>query len=251
MTQIEQVLLNIVGGILASMIFFGFFELIRKLKIRLLKKSFKIVFGNDATNDFSIVYGKMILLPCFDKDGKPVEWPYAKPDTNSRFRFSSPISFTSTKSAKYISESFVKNGDYAPKLVSDEDIRDRLDISYCALGGLNNYKTIDILESEENSFYEFRDGAIIDKEDQNKKYVIGDSYDYAIVIKAVPKLFPDRVWMAVAGLGEWGTSGASWFLSKKWEKIKKIAGDRAFGLVVRVKGLKDESAEILTYKVKK
>jgi len=251
MTPGEQILLNIVGGISASLIFFGFFELIKKLKIQLQKRNFKSVFGNDSTNDFSIVYGKMVLLPCFDKEGKPVEWPYAKPDINSRFRFSSPVSFTSTKSAKYISESFVKNGDYAPKLVSDEDIKDRLDISYCALGGLNNYKTIDILESEENSFYEFRDGAIIDKDDQNKKYVIDDSYDYALIIKVMPKLFPDRVWIAVAGLGEWGTSGASWFISKKWKEIKKIAGNKDFGLIIRVKGGKDESGEIFSYKIMK
>jgi len=37
------------------------------------------------------------------------------------------------------------------------------------------------------------------------------------------------VWIAVAGLGEWGTSGAAWFLSKNWKKIKKWQIANLFG----------------------
>jgi hypothetical protein len=40
----------------------------------------------------------------------------------------------------------------------------------------------------------------------------------ASCLKIIPKSFPNRVWIAVAGLGEWGTSGAAWFLSKNWKK---------------------------------
>lgn len=247
----EQIILNIVGGILASLIFFAIFEFCKWLKKRYIRRSYKQIFGKDAIGDFNIVYGKMILLPSYDKNGKPVEWPYAKPDTTSKFRFSSPVSFTATKSAKYISESFGKNIGYAPKLISDEDIRDKLDISYCALGGFNNYKTIDILESEENSFFEITRAGIVDKENADNRFIIDEAHDYAIILKVVPKSFPNRVWITVAGLGEWGTSGASWYLSRNWKKIKKIAKNRPFGLVIKVRAGKDESADIIYNKVKK
>lgn len=250
--QMEQIILNIVGGFFASLIFFTIFELCKWLKKRYRRRSFKQIFGEDSQSDFNIVYGKMILLPSYDKNGKPLEWPYAKPGIPGRFRFSSPVSFTATKSAKYISESFGKNIGYAAKLISDEDIKDKLDISYCSLGGFNNYKTIDILESEENSFFKItKDGIIVDKENAENKFANDGIHDYAVIIKVVPKSFSNRVWIAVAGLGEWGTSGASWYLSRNWKKIKKISKNKPFGLVIKVKGGKDESAKIEYYKVNK
>lgn len=249
-SQIGQIILNIVGGVLAALIFFAIFELCKRLKKRYTRRSFKQIFGKDAMDDFNIVYGKMILLPSYDKNGKPLEWPYTKPGMTGKFRFSSPVSFTATKSAKYISESFGKNIGYAPKLISDEDIRDKLDISYCSLGGYNNYKTIDVLESEENSFFKITKDGIIDKENADNRFNVDGSYDYAIILKVIPKSFPNRVWIAVAGLGEWGTSGASWYLSRNWNKIKKIAGNKPFGLVIKVKAGKDESAHIIYSNVK-
>ncbi len=249
--QGEQIILNIIGGFLASLIFFAIFELCKWLRKCYIKRSFKHVFGKNAVDNFSIVYGKMILRQSYDEKGKPLEWPYAKPGTTNLFRISSPVSFTATKSAKYISESFGKNTGYAPKLISDEDIKEKLDISYCSIGGYNNYKTIDILESEENHFFKITKDSIVDKEDINKIYNINGTHDYAVIIKLVPKSFPNRVWIAVAGLGEWGTSGASWYLSRNWKKIKKIAKNKPFGLVIKVKGGKDESAKIVYYKMKK
>jgi hypothetical protein len=252
--QIEQIILNIIGGFLASLIFFAIFEFFKWCRRRYFKRGFKQVFGKDAFDDFNIVYGKMVLLPSYDKNGKLVEWPYAKPGTNNVFRISSPVSFTATKSAKYIGESFGRNIGHAPNLISDEDIKEKLDISYCSIGGLNNYKTIDTLESEENRFYKFTQAGtvcIVDVENSETKFSVDGAYDYGMILKVVPKSFPDRVRIVVAGLGEPGTGGASWFLSRNWKEIKKIAKNKPFGLIVRVKAGKDESAEIVHKKVSK
>lgn len=250
-TNSEQIILNVVGGILASIIFFAIFESCKWFKKQYFKKSFKQIFGKDATKNFNIVYGKMILLPSYKKDGTPLEWPYAKPDTKNVFRITSPVSFTGTKSAKFLSESFGKNIGYAPILISDEDIKEKLDISYCSIGGYNNYKTIDVLKSEENTFFDIIMPNIVDKENPHKTFAVDGTYDYALIIKIVPKSFPNRTWIAVAGLGEWGTSGAAWYLSRNWKKIKKITKNKPFGLVIKVQGGKDESAEIIYHKVKK
>lgn len=252
-SHIEQIMLGIVSGFLASLLFVLFFWLCKKTLYHYRKRSFKKIFGQDAEKNFNIVYGKMVLLPCFDKNGNPIKWPYAKPGTNTLFSISSPVSFTETKSAKYISEAFSKDIDTTPKLISDDEIKARLDISYCSLGGYNNFKTIDVLESEENEFFDIDVSAaeIVVKDDHKKRYKVDGTYDYAVIIKIVPKSFPNRVWIAIAGLGEWGTSGAAWFLSRNWKKIKKIAKDQQFGLIIRVKGGQDESTEILYQKIKK
>ena len=126
---------------------------------------------------------------------------------------------------------------------SDEEVRGRLNFSFCSIGGLNNLKTVEVLSSEENIFYEFdpRVSAIVSKHD-GTQFAIGNNYDYALIIKLTSKLFPGRTWMAVAGLGEWGTSGAVWFLSKKWKELPK---KKSFGVIIRVKGGQDESGEIV------
>jgi hypothetical protein len=250
---LENIFFNIVGGFLASILSLLFFWFCKRIAEFYRHRSFKKVFGKDAENDFNIVYGKMVLRKLFDEKGEPAIWPYAKLGMSGYFSFSVPVSFTATKSAKYLAEAFSKDIKASPKLISDDEIRDRLDISYCSLGGLNNFKTIDILESEENIFFEIAGNpiAIINKKKPNEKYTVNGNHDYAFIIKVVPKLFSDRTWIAVAGLGEWGTSGAAWFLAKKWRKIKKIAENKEFGLIIKVKGGKDESAQIVYQYVKK
>jgi len=251
--QLEQIGFNIIGGFLASLLSLLFFWLCKKVADYIRYKNFKKIFGKDAENGFYIVYGKMVLLPSYDKNGNSIKWPYGKPGTNNLFNISSPVSFTETKSAKYITEAFSRNINSTPKLISDDEIREKLDISYCSLGGYNNFKTIDILESEENEFFyiDLSTVEIVIKNETSKRYKVDGIYDYAVIIKVVPKSFSNRVWIGVAGLGESGTSGATWLLSRNWKKIKKLAKDKQFGLIIRVKAGKDESAEIIYQKVKK
>jgi hypothetical protein len=243
--------LNIVGGLLASGVFIGITNLIRWLKQRFQKSGYRKVFGEDSVSDFNIVYGKMDLPKSFDQNGNCVEFPLEKKGTGYRFIASSPVSSTCMKSARYLSESFLKNAKYAPKLISDDEIKEKVDISYCSVGGYNNFKTIDIFESEKNKYYEFSKDckSIVDKENVDRKYESDGKFDYAIILKIKPKSFSNRVWIAVAGLGEWGTTGASWYLARNWKKIRKMAKNKEFGFVVKVEGGKDESADIVDRKI--
>ena len=239
---IIQIICNLIGGALVAILTWYFLKLLKKYH----NWNFQRIFGEDSASNFFIVYGQMKLLqPSFDKSGKLIEWPYYKEGLNKGFNVSSIVSFTETKSAKYISETFGEILNVAPKLISDNEIKEKLDISFCSIGGFNNFKTIDILGSKGNTFYDFdltSPGCIFVKKDKEKKFCIDGIHDYALIIKIIPEAFPNRVWIVVAGLGEWGTSGASWFLSKQWKKLPK---NKSFGLIIKVRGGQDESAEIV------
>ena len=239
--HLEQIIYNIIAGIAC----FVFGWICSEIKKRYYKCSFKGVFGKDSIDNFILTYGQMRLSRCYDEKGSIREYPYYH-KSGKAFRVSSVVSFTETRSVKYLFETFGKVVHILPKLISDEEIEDKLDISFCSIGGLNNLKTKDVLQSEENVFYDFEksgsEWAIISKKNKEKKFSIDSTYDYAFIIKIIPKNFPNRVWIAVAGIGEWGTSGATWFLAKNWIKMPK---NKSFGMIIKVREGQDESTEMV------
>ena len=239
-TDIHDLLINLLGGFLVAVLD----RLIIFLNKTFKSYRFKQIFGNDS-EDFKIVYGKMILKPEYSAQDK---FPYLKPNTAGQFSISNPVSFAETRAAKYLSESYSKSVEKSPLLISDDEIREKVDISYCSMGGYNNHKTIDILQSVQNEFLEFNldaPGSIVVKKDTQKVYTVDGIHDYAVIIKIKNRLFPNRTQICVAGLGEWGTSGGSWFLANKWKEIRKIVGNKNFGAVIKVRGGSDESAELI------
>lgn len=245
----KSLLINLLGGVLVILLDRLYLFLRKKLKAMRFKK----IFGKDIYENYSIVYGKMRLKTPYDNSGKVMQFPYEK-FNGASFRISEPVSFTETKSAKYISDSISKNTKSSATIISDEEIASKIDMSYCSLGGYNNLKTIDVL-NDDNNFYvdiDISNGAkIISKFNNSDSYSIDGTYDYAVIIKLKNKNFPQRTQICVAGLGESGTSGASWLLANKWKEILKKAGSKDFGCIVKVKFGKDESAEIvkmITYK---
>lgn len=246
--DIKQILFNVIGGALVALlswIYISFRKMFRK-------RAFRKIFGREFIDKFAVVYGQMKLLLCYDEEGRLKEWNYYKPGTDGRFRISTPVSIASIRAASYLFEAFGKDGNVSPKLTSDLDVKEKLDFSFCSFGGMNNFKTIDVLNSEQNTFFKFGSvnnqlaiDSIVLKNESDKHFSSGDNIDYGFIIKIVPKIFPDRVWFACAGIGEWGTSGAAWYLAKNWGKIKRIFGNKSFGVIVKVRGEQDESAEMV------
>jgi len=205
---------------------------------------FKQLFGSDIKS-FHVVYGKMTLNSTISLVNR---FPYVKSDTGYNFRVTSPISFSEAKAVRYFSETFFKSVKTSPVIISDEEIKDRLDLSYCSFGGYNNYKSIDVLNSINNRFYYYdlqKPNVIFKKIDPETKFVINQEYDYAVVIKSKNKQFPERIQMCVVGIGEWGTSGGAWFVANNWKKIRKMVGINEFGLIIKVRIGYDESGEIV------
>jgi hypothetical protein len=234
---IHDLLMNIFGGFLVAVID----RLIIYFQKYFKGLGFKKIFGGEI-NDYYIVYGKMILNPIYSSKDP---FPYLKPKSSAIFNMTNPVSFSETRASKYLSISFFNNLKSSPKLISDDELSEKLDVSYCSLGGYNNSKTIEILNGEENKFYTFQLDKITSKIVKNKNYIIDSEYDYAVIIKIRNKHFPNRVQICVAGLGEWGTSGASWFLANKWKELKKRAKGKSFGAIIRVRFHIDESAELV------
>ncbi|MBX2947511.1 MAG: hypothetical protein KF725_16905 [Cyclobacteriaceae bacterium] len=240
MKDLHDILINLVGGVLVA----ALDRLIIYINKTFKAYRFKKIFGQQIES-FHIVYGTMILKPEYTSKDK---FPYLKPSTNGLFNMTRPVSFAETRGAKYLSESFSKLVGQSTRLTSDEEIKEKVDITYCSLGGLNNLKTVDILNSKENIFLGFdltAPGSIINKKNKSNIYTIDGVYDYGLIIKINNRLFPTRTQICVAGLGEWGTSGASWFLANKWKDLLKVAGDKEFGAIIKVKGGVDESAELM------
>lgn len=238
--DLHDLLFNLLGGILVALLD----RLIILINKKLKGYRYKQIFGDDIS-DFNIVYGKMVLKPQYSRLDN---FPYLKPNTVGNFSISSPVSFAETRAAKYLAESYSKSLSKSPTLISDDEIRDRIDISYCSVGGYNNHKTIQIIECIQNEFLEFNlaaPGSIVNKKNRLNVYSVDGTYDYAAVIKIKNRLFPNRTQICIAGLGEWGTSGGSWFLANKWNEIRKKVGDKSFGAVIKVRGGTDESAELI------
>jgi hypothetical protein len=58
----------------------------------------------------------------------------------------------------------------------------------------------------------------------NLPFTCSNEADHGFILRITPPEFPTRSWIVCAGLGEWGTSGSSWFLANKWQELveKKV-----------------------------
>ena len=67
--------------------------------------------------------------------------------------------------------------------------------------------------------------------------------DAGIILKIVNSRFSGQYLFVCAGLGEWGTSGAAWYLATHWKELDEL-GDE-FGCVVEVEIGSDQSARMI------
>ena len=129
-------------------------------------------------------------------------------------------------------------------LSSDIELKNQLDISFITFGGPSpNFKTKDVIDNISNNLVKF-DNTKFTSARTGKSVIKPDAgYDYGLILKIRPSQFPDRTWFTCAGIGEWGSSGAAWYLAKKWREINAFAANSPFALIVRVKQNQDQSAE--------
>lgn len=134
-------------------------------------------------------------------------------------------------------------------VVDDETASQNLNRTFVALGSSSSNEITDlVLREQNNEFLEFcQEGRattfIRDKKSGTKFEGFKGSVkkDYGMVVKLPNLRFPGQVFFVCAGLGEWGTSGASWYLATNWRELQLRFGD-VFGIVVEVELGVDESA---------
>lgn len=232
----SQIFWNVVGGAAAA----GLLEIILWSRRKFRHRKFKQIFGEDVgTTDYFVVYGLLRL-----KDLSPPDtYPYRK--GGQRLSVSNPISVCEVRSAKYVSESIAAHQFLPPMLAADTELSAKLDISFVALGGpFSNFKTLDALKSD-GALLRPTDGGFVFDTTGRALFTTEPGFDYGVIMKIHPPEFPNRSWIICSGLGEWGTSGAAWYLAKKWRELHKLLGDDEFAVAVRVRLGQDESATML------
>lgn len=241
----ENLLLNVVGGILAGWTAY----LWQVAKRRVTNYQFKQIFGTHK-DGITLVYEEMILPPEFGS------FPYIRPrpgiSPQSNFSISRPIPIASVRAISYVSTAignFIKR---SPEVRSDLDTRSILDLDFICFGGpLSNLMTETCMINSGNHLVVFEQDKVQFslKSDGQPAVQFDPKFDYGLILKLHPAQFPDRVWISCAGIGERGTSGAAWYLANRWKELRIEAKDRPFAAIVRVEPNveygRDQSAELL------
>lgn len=240
-----QILLGIIAGLITVLILESVKYSYNKYQFR----KFRAVFGDDIAKpkNYYLVYAQLILPMLYDEKGNVVKYPYRKPDLRGfGFSIDRPVSSCELRAAKYLSTLIGLETRGSPTLMSDYELRDYLDISFISFGGpLSNCKTKDANINEGNDSIKFDqpNQQFISVKSKQKIVCDDPNFDYGLILKIHPGQFPKRTWIICAGRGEWGTSGAAWYLANKWKRIYSVAKKEPFGLIVKVKNGQDESAE--------
>jgi len=256
--DVKSVILNIIGGALVALFAVSYGWLSRKCRGWAIKRLMGCDF--DKNGIYHIVYGSFILPPVHDQNGQIITHPYLKtplPPSFPRqplsagFSIDNPVSSGEMRGIAYLAELFGKTRSCAPKIATDNDMVSRVDVSFISLGGpISNFKTEDTLGHPTNNLVTMSIAGFVHPKSQQPVVAINPNaqYDYGMILRICPTQHPRRTWIVCAGLGEWGTSGASWFLSNKWSQLfwhTLWRRQKEFAALVRVRRGQDESAEIV------
>lgn len=161
------------------------------------------------------------------------------------------------RALSYVSRSIADNSDLQSVVTWDEKLREALDVDFISFGAMSNLKSEDVFRNEANHLAEFSlaKGRFVKKTDQSVLYEPRPTFDHGIILKIHPHQFRKRTWIACAGYGEWGTSGAAYFLAHHWPELEqKLAkdhmfpwSDSSFVAVIEVELEKDESAKLVDF----
>jgi len=235
--ELWDIIWNIVGGLIVAFLIF-FFQWVRQ---KTKRKKFKKVFGNDSDN-FYIVYPSYEAPKNSSFPKSPSKVPRRKYTTVNLTTINSNAS---TRSISHLSYIFGKYSKSLPQIKSDVDLDQQMDISFLSVGGLNNYKPLDVLDNTANIFLEFGNGGIQSKTSSESIANVAGKHDFGLILKIHPENNPNRAWLCVAGLGEWGTSGAAWWLSRYWKTIHKQAKEKPFACVTKTIYGSDDSTSLV------
>ena len=141
--------------------------------------------------------------------------------------------------------SFTKNHMSIP-IVADYDVAALWDSSFICFGSSDsNLKTYDIETLPEQKYYKLTFGP-----DGHRGFEVGGKHfgfegrrDRAIILKMRNPRHPEHLLFVCAGLGEWGTTGATYYLFDRWKDLYKQHGLKPFLKIVEVEVGVDQSAK--------
>jgi len=238
-----QIALSVLGG----MITVALVDRLRTFDSTVRRWKLLRIFGPDAASDegIHVVYTHLILPELKDPNGNVIMYPYRKPGNRmAAFATSRPVSSAEVRGIKHLSEALGMGSGNSTKLDTDYEVRGRLDMSFIAIGGpLSNDKTHDAIYNAGNKLVVLEERGFVSRMSGKPLLKVEAGWDYGLIMKCHPSQFPKRIWLVCAGFGEWGSSGAAWFLAYKWDQIYRRYGSKEFAVIVKVKEDQDESAE--------
>jgi len=220
----KSILFNVIGGVIVSILTIIYLWCRHKFKSLHLQRVLGFSFSLPARITYS-----QFLPPPFINQATGAQHIFPKPPRKGgnptptgMFSLSHPVSECEVRGSSYLSSLLSSSSGRLPILLSDTDASALVDSNFLCLGWVgSNYKTADIVSSPRNIFLK----KVIDKfvwiSGGELPYKCSNEADYGIILRIASPEFPDKAWIVCAGLGEWGTSGAAWFLSNKWQDILK------------------------------
>lgn len=263
---------NIIGGIIVALIV----PLYRWLNDRFCRIRLRRIFGADfrPRGEYHIVYSPLIIrreiLQAAQSASVPkVEFPYSKfnqTSTASPFIFGvqSSVSTCELRAARHLTYLFTKYGKNDIVLSSDISVEEEMHKSWITLGGQgSNIKSRHTQEDPSNNLVKMLSAStFISAQAKDGLHCVvkktepaDQEYDYGIILRIIPENFPDKVWVACMGFGEWGTSGSAWFLSNKWKELWRATISTRprtwtkganFAALIRVRKGCDQSARLVS-----
>jgi hypothetical protein len=234
-------------GIVGNLLSQGIWEVGKRLLRRISCWRYTQLFGPDAVNgSLHLVYAQLTPPVGVTTDGRLVSHIFSRPGLDDvKFSMSAAISYCEVRALKYLAENVAANTGSWAILASAKEIAAKHDLSFVSFGLISNSKTVEILDSVANPFVRYEHPRFATK--VTGRTVIRASQtpaeDFGVIIKIRPSNLPGRTWICCGGFGEWGTSGAAWYLTRRWRDIRSKFGDRPFVVFVRVPTDHDELAD--------
>jgi hypothetical protein len=157
------------------------------------------------------------------------------------------MGYCTARAAAYLIDELSGIGNGNVRVISDGEAAAFWEGTFINLGSsATNIKTNDIKKLPENPWLledingklEFKNGQTVE---------IDNNGDKGIILKIRNPYFKDYSLFVCAGLGEWGTSGAAWYLAKNWWWISVRFKKEPFLIVINVTLKSDESAREIIY----
>ncbi|GAB1473243.1 hypothetical protein MASR2M69_06840 [Bacteroidota bacterium] len=230
----NSLFLNVLGGFIVAILT----SIYIIVKNNIIGFKFKRLIGFNI-NKYVIVYSE---LKYENRTSEGNNFVFTKEGINQPFSSSFIIPSCESRAANYLNILFYKSLGKSVGLVTDASIKTTTSLPYCSIGGMNNYKSVEIIESLSNQFLSLeRNSIIYNKSRIEDRFEFSSKYDLCAIIKIKAQ---GNTKICVSGLGNGEHQEVLVFINK-WKELKKYVKNKEFGAIVRVKHFSDDSAELI------
>ncbi len=210
-------------------------------------------FGSDALGDgLSVVYGSLRDSRTLSPNGPTRRYVKLYHDGRT-LEINGPagdiIGAGEIRASSYLISALSRYRKTPVQAITDVEALEVLNRTMVAIGSSASNEISDfIMRQEDNVFFSFGgddEGSYVEHLPSKKRFrgfVPPFPKDYGIILKLKNQRFPRHYFFVCAGLGEWGSSGAAWYLANYWQSLGK---DNELALVLEIEPGSDESATIV------